>query len=103
AADVDVRWTANEYDALGRICASTAINGLRTETLFVGRDEGGGTVTVVVDPRQQLSGPRPGGGRQPILSCGHPFSSAIYRANGLNQRTSSTVNMRKQVLESTDA
>jgi YD repeat-containing protein len=58
AADVDVRWTANEYDALGRICASTAINGLRTETLFVGRDEGGGTVTVVVDPRRQLSGPR---------------------------------------------
>lgn len=102
AADWDIRWTVNEYDALGRVCASTAINGLRTETLFTGRAEGGGTVTVVVDPKQQLSGPSAVAGGPPELSCGHVFPAASYRANGLNQRTSSTVNMRKQMIESTD-
>jgi hypothetical protein len=43
-------WNTSEYDDLGRVCASTAINCLRTETLFTGRADGGGTVTVLVDP-----------------------------------------------------
>jgi YD repeat-containing protein len=94
-------WNTSEYDDLGRVCASTAINGLRTETLFTGRADGGGTVTVLVDPKRQLSAVSPAGAV--ILSCGHPFPTAFYHANGLNQRTSSTVNMRKQILESVDA
>ena len=56
-ANVPPRWNVNEYDDLGRVCASTAINGLRTETLFLGRPTGGGYVITVVDPKQQLSGP----------------------------------------------
>jgi RHS repeat-associated protein len=103
AADGDVRWAVNEYDALGRICASTAINGLRTETLFTGRADGGGTVTVVVDPKRQLSGPPRVGSSDPLLSCGHAFPIELYRRNGLNQLASSTVNMRKQMVESADA
>src|SRR5262249_43386999 len=93
-------WNTSEYDDLGRVCASTAINGLRTETLFTGRADGGGTVTVLIDPKRQLSAVSPAGAV--ILSCGHPFPTAFYHANGLNQRTSSTVNMRKQMLDSVD-
>lgn len=99
AGDTDIRWTTNEYDPLGRVCASTAINGLRTETLFLGRSQGGGSVIVVVDPKQQLSMPPPAAGGPPVLSCGHPFSAALYRSDGLDQPTSSVVNMRKQMIE----
>ena len=103
ASDTDILWALQEYDALGRVCAATAINGLRTETLFTGRPEGGGNVTVVVDPKQQLAGPLLVGGGARVLSCGHPFPHALYHAKGLDQRTSSTVNMRKQMVELADA
>jgi RHS repeat-associated protein len=103
ASDQNIRWASKEYDALGRVCASTAINGLRTETLFTGRPEGGGIVTVVVDPKSQLAGSSPIGNGTRMLSCGHPVNPTIYLPKGLDQRTSSTVNMRKQVVESADA
>ncbi len=103
AAERDFRWAVNEYDALGRVCASTAINGLRTETVFSGRAEGGGVVTVMLDPKQQLTGSPPVGGGQPLMSCGHSFPAKLYRRDGLNQRTSSTVNMRKETIETADA
>jgi RHS repeat-associated protein len=103
AAELNVRWSSKEYDALGRVCAATAINGVRTETLFAGRPEGGGTVTVVVDPKQQVTGASPVGGGAPLLSCGHSFSPAFYHPSGLGQWTSSSVNMRKQMVESADA
>ncbi|MHC6157517.1 RHS repeat-associated core domain-containing protein [Bradyrhizobium elkanii] len=98
ATDANIRWMSNEYDALGRVCAATAINGLRSETLFVGRPEGGGTVIVEVDPRTQLSD----SDRQ-LLSCGKAFPSNIYNSKGLRRRTSSTINMRKQTILSVDA
>ncbi|MBV9825349.1 MAG: hypothetical protein JO001_06720, partial [Alphaproteobacteria bacterium] len=103
ASESHIRWTTNEYDSLGRVCASTAINGLRSETLFAGRPEGGGTVIVVVDPRQQVVGPPAAGSEQPTLSCGRSFPAGIYRDHGLDQRSSATVNMRKQTIESTDS
>ena len=31
ASDTDILWALQEYDALGRVCAATAINGLRTK------------------------------------------------------------------------
>ena len=102
-ADANIHWMSSKYDVLGRVCASTAINGLRTETLFTGSDSGGGTVTVVVDPKRQLSGPPPLGGSQPSLACGQAFPSTLYHTNGLDQRSSSTINMRKQMIESADA
>jgi YD repeat-containing protein len=53
------RWSINEYDDLGRVCASIAINGLRTETIFSGLPAGGARVVIAVDPRQQLTGHPP--------------------------------------------
>lgn len=103
AADLDVRWTVSEYDALGRVCAATAINGLRTETLYSGRVEGGAIVTVVVDPKRQLTGLPPVGGGPPSMSCARSFPSSVYNQNGKSQRTSSTINVRKQMIESADA
>ncbi len=97
------QWMTNEYDVLGRVCASTAVNGLRTETVFAGRDLGGGQVFVVVDPIKQLTGPPRLGETDRKLSCGHPFPATVYRKNALNQQTSSTVNMRKEIKESADA
>ncbi|TBA07730.1 lipid II-degrading bacteriocin [Rhizobium ruizarguesonis] len=94
-------WTLTEYDDLGRACASTAINGLRTETLYTGAPEGGAKVTVVVDPASQLSQESSNGAH--LLSCGHQFQEGLYRPAGLNQITTSTLNMRKQIVESSDA
>ena len=50
---------------------------------------------------KQLTGPPRVGETDPILSCGHPFPASAYRENGIDQRTSSTVNMRKEMKEST--
>jgi YD repeat-containing protein len=101
------QWMANEYDALGRVCASSAINGLRTETIFAGKDGGGGQVFVVIDPKKQLTGPPREGEIAPTLSCAHPFPAEVYRPHGpdqrKDQRTYSTVNMRKEIKESADA
>ncbi|WP_171054517.1 RHS repeat-associated core domain-containing protein [Roseovarius arcticus] len=94
-------WTFTEYDDLGRACASTAINGLRTETVYTSAPEGGAKVTVVVDPTSQLSGQHSNG--QQLFSCGHQFQEGLYRPGGLNQITTSTLNMRKQIVESSDA
>ena len=103
ASDQSPKWTVSEYDALGRVCASTAINGLRTETLFVGDPKGGGTVIVIVDPRKQLSQNVAlnvdADGTFLPLSCGHEFDTSLYRMNGLNQETTSTVNMRKEIVK----
>ncbi|MGU3404107.1 RHS repeat-associated core domain-containing protein [Methylobacterium brachiatum] len=94
-------WSSNEFDALKRVCASTAPNGLRTETLYAGLTAGGAEVVVVVDPGQQLSGTDVFG--KPFLACGRPFPQASYRAQAANRRTSSQINMRKLLTQATDA
>ncbi|TBB15098.1 hypothetical protein ELH51_33610 (plasmid) [Rhizobium ruizarguesonis] len=98
--DADIRWMTSEYDALGRICASTALNGMRAETLYEGREGGGGIVTVVADPAQQLQTVVDGKAR---LSCGHPFDPSLYKAKAEDQRSFSIVNMRKELVASGDA
>jgi RHS repeat-associated protein len=101
-ADEPSRWTVSEYDDLGRVCASTAINGLRTETIFEGLAGGGARVIVAVDPKEQLVDVEPGPPTERILACGHGTDPSVYRTNGLDQRTYSTINMRKLVVESSD-
>jgi RHS repeat-associated protein len=97
------RWTTNDYDELGRICASVGANGVRTETVFSALEGGGARVEVVVDPTRQLSGPPMLGDDRPTLACGRTFLPNLYRDRGLNQVTASRLNMRKQIVESIDA
>jgi YD repeat-containing protein len=97
------KWTVNEYDELGRGCASTKIDGLRTETLYTGLQTGGARVVVAVDPKHQLTSSARDGENPAVLSCGHPAPAHIYRGHALDQETSSIINMRKLLIESSDA
>ena len=98
-----VFWNLSKYDALNRVCASTAPNGLRTETLYTGLPEGGAQVIVAVDPRKQVAEPDPGNPSQPLLSCGRVLPEGVYRSGGLDRHTTSRINMRKLLVEATDA
>lgn len=103
ASDNSPNWSFNEYDSLGRVCASTSINGLRTETLFQGRPEGGGIVTVSVDPKEQLESSSVSQPGHALVSCGHEFDLKLYRKKALNQISTSIINMRKETIQSADA